>query len=165
MSIREMLNRNAATAKAVALALCVLGVGAIGYQAMSAGPAERPVTDEAFFTVDEGATWFADEADKLSGFEHEGKPAYRAHVYRPVGGEPFVGYIERLTPEARSKLEGLSPNPKDRDQSAVNAILLTGREIKKPGDTRWLKATDPGVSKVLDIRAPDGSTDLEPVHP
>lgn len=52
-------------------------------------------TTKAFFSVDDGATWFADDATKPSGFLKDGKPAYLVNVYTKGSGKPFVGFLRK----------------------------------------------------------------------
>lgn len=50
---------------------------------------------KAFFSVDDGTTWFADDASKPSGFIKDGKPAYSVNVYVKGSGKPFVGFLRK----------------------------------------------------------------------
>ena len=54
---------------------------------------------QAFYSDDDGATWFADAADRLPPFDHDGKPAFSAFVYE-CDGKPFVNHLERYTRRA-----------------------------------------------------------------
>jgi hypothetical protein len=171
MSIRESINNHPGVAKVAATVLFIAAIGAIVLQLRAAGPAGIPNQTQAFFTTDDGATWFADDISKVSGFDHNGKPAYRAYVYRSGDGEPFVGYLERYTPQARAALEQQNQQPAatppgPRKPNAAPNAATAGREVKKPGEGRWIPAGDPQVSRVLTIRAPDGSNAaLAPVLP
>ncbi len=164
MNIRKILEQNQGGAAAVLLAIIAILVGAIGYRSfVNAGPDRA--TDKAFYSVDDGRSYFLDDADKISGFDHEGRPAYRAHVFRAADGAPFVGYLERLTPEARERLAA-ADQPRHADPAAPRGPALRDQEIKKPGDAGWTKRSEPAALRVLDIRAPGGSRDaLEPVLP
>lgn len=123
-------------------------------------------TDKAFFTTDDGATFFADDAAKSSGFDHSGLPAYRAYVFRQNGGQPFVGYLERMAPESRTKLDKLGGDPRKRNDPNAMRSIVAAQEIKKPGDDRWCKRSSNEAQSVIAIHGPDGSADgLEPVAP
>src|ERR1700755_1553237 len=50
---------------------------------------------KAFFSVDDGTRWFADDVAKPSGFMKDGKPAYSVNVYARGSGKPFVGFLKK----------------------------------------------------------------------
>lgn len=157
-----MINRQKSVTAVAACAAVLLAAGLMVYRvtgdAQAQGRGER-----AFYSVDDGATWFVDSADQISGFEHEGRPAYRAYVFRAPGVEPFVGYLERYTPEARAKLQARLDAGAP---AAARSVERSEQEVKKPGDAQWHKRSSPQVSRVINITAPDGTTQgLEPVLP
>lgn len=173
MSLREAINRRPAVAKALALSLLFVATALIVYQLRADAGARREPITEAFYSVDDGATYFADDVNKVSGFDHAGRPAYRAYVFRNGDGEPFVGYLERYAPEVRAELVkrtaeagAAAPGAAGVPARAQTKALVKARQVKKPGDADWVAADDPQVSRVLAIRAPDGGDDdLAPVTP
>ena len=125
---------------------------------------------EAFFTVDDGKTWFADNADRIPPFDKDGKQAVLAHVYRAADGTKFVNYIERFTPEGKRALEEANkPDPHRKgpgDPSAIQAAYIGGREIKRPGDAKWVSSANVReASKITAVKAPNGGTDATPLDP
>src|SRR4029453_3783233 len=86
VGIRESLSRNTKTGYIVATALALVAVAAMTFAlARPTGP--RPPSGMAYYSVDDGATWFADAADKPSPFDHQGKPAYRVYVWKCAHGK------------------------------------------------------------------------------
>ena len=161
MGIREKLNDNPArtggvVATCVAIALLVLLRP--GCSSPRGGGADRGDPQE-FFTVDDGQTWFAADAAKLPPFDHQGKPAYRAQVYRCGGGKPFAAYLERYGEAERKRLEELLAGEGANSMEAIK--LMSQVEVKKPGAKDWLRATPATMQRFHAVRAPrcpDGST-------
>jgi hypothetical protein len=154
-----------------AILVCAVLLLGIAFTLMSMRRAAAPVAGaRAFFSVDDGKTWFADDATKLPPFDKAGKQAVRAYVYRSGNGTEFVNYLERFKPEARRALEDASrpdPNPKvPPNQAAIQSAYIGGREVKRPGDANWIAtANSRDAAQVQAVKSPDGSTDAVPVEP
>jgi len=167
MRLREMITENPMRALAIAAALLVAGV-AITFASRSRSNA--PVGGgggRMLFSVDDGKTWFADDASKIPPFEKDGKRAVLAHVYRCADGTEFVNHLERFTPEAKQALERANaPDPTGKgrpDRSAVQGAYMAGREVKRPGDAKWVNAANIRESpQVTAVKCPRGTT--EPVR-
>src|SRR6516225_9036515 len=89
-------------------------------------------SDRAFFTVDDGNTWFANDAAKIPPFDKDGKQAVRAFVYRCADGTTFVNHVQRYKPEAKRVLEVQAKRTNATEkQSPISAdvagALATGR--------------------------------------
>ena len=162
-----MMNKKQ-TLAIVGVVLIVVSAALIIYQVRSAG-GSKPVT-KAFYTVDDGQNWFADSSERLPPFDHEGKQAVRAYVFRYGSGKPFVGYLERFTENAKKQLEKIpapssqSPDkaPSFEQQSFVNQIKAAGSEIKKPGGNRWYSSQN-APAEAIAMPIPEGGKreDLE----
>lgn len=110
----------------------------------------------AYFTADDGKTYFAAGMENVPPFEHEGKSAVRAYVFRCGTGEPFVGYVERYVPEAHKAMVENRATPQHQ---------IAGRELKKPGESKWVRSDDrKAAGAIADVRCPDGSQP-EPLEP
>lgn len=132
---------------------------------------EIDVVTEAFYSTDDGKTWFVDDAEKIPPFDKDGKPAYRVYVYRCADGKPFISHLERYTPEAKKKLEEIVAKGPDADvdPGVMEMIYMNGVEVKDPGtgDKGWVKQSNfDRAAKITTPACPDGTTDtLEPVLP
>lgn len=167
MGLREIANRNPQVAKLVGIAAVIIGCGYCVYQWRSSSTARSVNFEHVFFTVDDGKTVFVDDGAKISGFLVDGKPAYRAYKYRCDEGTEFVGYLERFKPEWRTKLEALQAKGRP-DPMAVREIVISGQEIKRPGDPEWVFRNDARAGAILSgLRCPHGKSNesLEPVTP
>jgi len=163
MSVREAINKN----PVVSVILIVAAVVAcVGFAVSStANSSSSGIPTKAFYSDDDGATYFADDINKVAPFDHQGKQAVKAYVYRFGNHGPFVGYLERTTPEGAQKIAALKPTePGYADKLAE----MVGRhaEVKKPGGKDWFKPTSAAGSKAMSIQAPANETqDLDPVFP
>ena len=154
-------NPNDAGNSKAKLVLAVLALVAAAVLLYLFFPAGRPgVADpdkqQAFYSVDDGATWFADAESKLAPFDHDGKQAVRAYVYQ-CDGKQFVAYVERYTKEglaaAEAKKSGSGYRP---DARTINLLTAKGREVKRPGDAKWVNKSDRAASALLTPKCPGG---------
>src|SRR5271170_6898157 len=128
-----------------------LGLGAAGvfvllcavfvFLQMRGGNAPSEGNAKAFFSADDGKTWFADDMTNVPPYDKDGKQAIRAFVFRCSDGKEFVGYLQRFTPDAKRAIEQRqTPDPNRTgppDTSAIRMAYTVGREVKRPGDAKW----------------------------
>jgi hypothetical protein len=173
MGIRERLNENRGVTVALASTLVALAVVWIVVQILASRKRFPTSAPDAYFSVDDGKTWFAASSDNVPPFDHEGKPAVRAYVYE-CAGKRFVAYLERYTPQAhkimveeKQRLANLPRGKPSPPNGAVIGADISGRELKKPGDPKWVRSTNPGAAaKVTDVQCPFGTRGTpEPVAP
>ena len=118
VGIRESLNKNPSITTGVTIGIIVIALLAIVWQMWSSRPNINNI--KSFYTVDDGKTWFEDQATKNPPFDYKGSPAYRAYVFKcGDSGKPFVAYMERFTPDALKKLEAAAANPTTSDPMAM----------------------------------------------
>jgi hypothetical protein len=131
-----------------------------------------PHTDninKAFFTVDDGATWFTDSADRLAPFDHNGKPAYRLTMFSTDGGKTkFPAYLERYTPDGRARREQANQDLKAGRIKIVPIANPRDLEVKLPGaGNPWVsRANGTESTKILNAKVPPTTdTEFEVVFP
>lgn len=170
MGIRETLNQNPGITTGATIGIIVIALGFIIYQLVgNSGP---PIPTKSFYVTDDSspeaakASLFKDKIDKIPPFDKDGKQAYRAYVYTCDGGKTqFIGYLERYTADGKAKLEAARAHPNNPNIMVIDDWSMF-MEIKRPGDTKWVKMSDSvGSAKVTDIRCPDGGTNMELVNP
>jgi hypothetical protein len=150
----------------VAVAICLLVVAAFAL-AIQIWPQRKPNLAQAFYTDDDGQTWFKDSAFKIAPFDHNGKTAVMAEIYSyDDGGKEFCAYMAKYTPELKQRLEaalaaaqakGLPSNSVAlfNDRQSLNAETL----VKSPGpNNSWIPFNDPRATPIFSIHSPDGST-------
>jgi hypothetical protein len=164
VGIRENLNKSPAITTGATIAIIVIALGFIVYQLLpNRGPR---ISTKVFFTDDDGQTYFSEEGTVLPPFDHSGKEAVRCYVYS-CGGTKFVGYLEKYTDDAKSKLDAASKSNTPNPMMMEDMEMMQGRLVKKPGDAKWIKSSDfEKAQKVMEIHCPDGSSgELTPILP
>jgi hypothetical protein len=166
VSVRETINQNRRVTAIAIVGILLLTSGLVLWQTRSEGPAGS--AKKAFFTVDDGKTWFADDIHKLSPFDHNGKIAYRCYVYSTEDGKTrFVSHLERYSDDAKKVKQQLDGGAKSLDPISMQA-LMNGTEVKRPGtgDTGWISTRDPRSSETMSPRYPaDPQRKVVPVEP
>jgi hypothetical protein len=125
----------------VAVVVVVAALGLLGYQLFGGKQTvDAPNTKTAFYTEDDGKNFFADQANKMVPFTHNGKQAYRADVFEGSDGRKFVGLIYRHTDSGRKEIESyFATNPKDPDGLARRTMERGRMQVKPAGanDKAW----------------------------
>lgn len=164
MNIRETIEKQKGPAAIVSFVI-LLGAGFFIFRNVAAGP--PTLTNQAFFTTDDGQTEFLASADELPPFDHDGKPAYRAWTYTTDGGKTkFVVYLERFTPSAKPRLDAEMADYKAGKLRVPPSAAPGDVEVKKPGaGNNWVKKSDAQeADKIMTVVAPPGEV-AEPVMP
>ena len=117
----------------------------------------------SWYTTDDGMTWFADDARKISPFERDGKTAYRCYVYSCDDGKTMkVAFLEKYEERAKQFLENLQKNPvpemSDEQRAELHQIITKGILVKPPGtgDEGWVRQTDPMAPRIVTPKCPEG---------
>jgi len=150
VGIRETLTKHQPLVMALAGVAIIGAITSIVWQSRSTAAA-----GQAFFTTDDGQTYFTDSKLKAAPFMKDGKQAVRAHVFM-CNGKRVVGYVSRYTDEAIQTLEEVKIARKEKrppkNIGALMSLSSAGTEVKKPGaGNPWVKGTD--AMKVAEIRA------------
>jgi hypothetical protein len=158
MSVREAINSKPGLSLGIVAGIAIMAL-ALAFWSMGSGDTAGEA-GSAFYSNDDGKTFFSDEPGKI-GFLKDGKPAVIAHVFEDPTGARFVGYLERLTPEAQraARASQSSGSP-----SAVAAAAM-GREIKRPGEARWVSPSSEEGMRVMSVRTGDGGQYASRVEP
>jgi hypothetical protein len=123
-------------------------------------------TGKAFFSDDDGASYFVDSRERIPPFEHNGKQAVGARVYTCDGGQTkFVGYLERYTPPGKQKMEQLRTTSGNKLAESAQMMDPTLREVKTPKGGTWTKAIDRAATTIITPKCPGGQGRLDPVIP
>ena len=157
-----------------------LGLGAAGlfvllcatyvFIQMRGGSSPSAGNAKAFFSVDDGKTWFADDMTKVPPYDKDGKQAVRAFVFHCSDGKKFVGYLQHFTPDAKRAIEQLqTPDPNRTgppDTSGIQKAYTVGREVKRPGDAKWISGAQGLESaQIIAVKCPSGGGDATMVEP
>jgi hypothetical protein len=164
MGFREEINKRKSLAVAGTIILLVI-VGVVLYTTNSGKV--PTLLSTGYYSDDDGKTWFKDDAGKLCPFDHNGRQAVRAYVFRYGGGDAFVGYLGKLTDAGIKQAEELKRQPLTPESGqALGGVLNSALMLKRPGDSKWQPAVSPGASAILNLVPPAGTTgELSSVDP
>ena len=101
---------------------------------MSLSPSGPPKVTKAFFTVDEGKSWFVGDVETITPFDVDGKPAVRAYLFRCPGKGVYCGLLSRHIGGAEKKTVEPSQSTASGNRSQSNPA----KEFKKPGQSQWI---------------------------
>ena len=161
MAFRDTINKYSGVATAalvLVIAVCVY----FSYRSTTGAPVPAFVD---YFTVDNGATWFAGDGTQVAPFDYEGKTALQAHVFRCPDGKEFVGYLERNSEEGKRIIEIVrsgkaGEHPEITPASGV--FVQNSKEFRRPDEKGWTKADDAtAVRKIREVRCEDGESPIE----
>jgi hypothetical protein len=160
MGIREVLNKY----PYLGYSAIPVFAGIIIMSVRSAKDVEPTGIHTAFYTIDDGKSYFSDDSKLIPPFDYHGNQAVRAHVFTAKDGKPFVGYLDRVNPAAAAqikKMQDRKPTDPPIPMSDMG-IVITGHEYKRPGDKDWVKGSDMAqASKVRAIVGSDGTPLIE----
>jgi hypothetical protein len=114
---------------------------------------------QSYYTVDDGTTYFTDDASKGFSFDHNGQPAVQAMVYSCDGGSTkFVAYLRRANPAGGAR-------PPAPGVSVQLAQMMRGIQVKRPGVGNWVTIQGRASADILDVKCPGGNGTASPVLP
>jgi hypothetical protein len=153
MSVREAMQANKAIGTSVAVVLFLVA-GTITAYTLWPHNTHGTATG-AFYTDDEGKTFFKDNIFHFPPYQQDGKTVYGALVYSSNSGQ-FVGALYRFRPEAKKSLEDSYAKTESGDQpmyafkQQLGAIGRWGVEYKLVGDNgKW-------YGSIPRVQPPDG---------
>ena len=160
MGIRETLNKNQKLVTLGTIGLIVLALAVIVWQMLPESGMAPPT--QAYYTIDDGNSYFVDDIAKVVPFTKDGKEAVRAHVFKCEGSSQlFVGYLERFTPQAKAALEAFYNNPQNKGRVLPSRMEIEeqGRMVKRPKMPGWVPTMQYNIARPImqEIKCPDGS--------
>lgn len=152
----------------------VLAVGLIGVSVLIIGytswPERKFSPGKAYFTDDDGKTWYEDSNDNIPPYQHNGKEAVGAIIYRTAkSSKPFCGFLFRFPANVKSQIEkeGVPPGTpgKSRSSIAYGPDVASQREVKAINSKgKWVPIGSSEGIAVMSVQSPDGS-ELDQVVP
>jgi hypothetical protein len=163
MKLREYINNHSGLA-AVVVALIIAVACYVTYSSIT-GNAPK-LSTSGWYTDDDGKTWFADSQFKAVPFDHNGKPAFTAAVFKCGNGQPFVPFVTRFSPKYLKEAQGLEQSKAADARPKFQALQQMAMEIKKVGDSAWYSVDSPAGQKIMaDGVKCTGGGEIEPVQP
>jgi len=164
MSVREILREKKILTLSTATCLIAFAIGHTIY--VQRGGGTPPVKGLAWYTTDDGKTWFADNVEKIPPFDKDGKVAYGCCVWTTDGGKTKqVSNLYRYSEESKNRVHELVRH--SRSQSILMLLTMEPMEVKRPGtgDVGWVKASDPRGIEIQSGVSTGGVGNLEAVVP
>jgi hypothetical protein len=151
MALRNTIQNNQ---KIAGLIACVAIGASVFYIARRSSGVGATSGVSAYFSADDGKTWFKDDMVRTFPFDHGGEPAYRAEIFR-CSGLTFCAYLEMMPDSTRDGIDALPPNWQAR--YAAMQSNSDQFKVKRPGDTKWLSRRDKQYEQIVNPKCPDGS--------
>lgn len=168
MGLRQSINNNPIVTTALTAAIMIAAIWYILHRTLGNRPTPPRIPTQCYFSDDDGKTWFIDDAKNVPPFDHNGKKAYKAILFRCKDGKPFVARLEGFDDEAK----GMIQDEVSKGRNVLSAEYQTmthGMMIKHPGDADWttLKPGDSASARqwgeIMSIHCPDGGLNAKPV--
>jgi len=161
MSLRNVVEKNQLVFGALAVVLLCVCVYAIYTQLQTMFGSSQP--GSAFYTTDDGESWFRGDLLAITPFMSDGKEAVKAHVFQ-CGRNRFVGFLSRYAPWARENMERFHAAKAAGGRippeviAGLTAASSAGMEFKRPGEDLWVpQANAAEVSRITSVQCEDGS--------
>ena len=163
MSLREQLLNNAGRVKVLFACIILIFATIIAMELLGLRHPRPKGLNQAFYSDDDGKTWFLDDAVKISPFDHGGRQACRAVIFRCADGNLFVGYLARYSDAQRTQIR----NQLSKDPSSVSFLLasMAMSEMKKPGEAKWGTGASGAISGAPAVACPQDSSPARLVVP
>jgi hypothetical protein len=157
MGAREWLNEHPKVTAGGGIVIVGLAIAFIVIQVLASRHRYPSGPLPAYFTDDDGKTFFVDGSDNVPPFDHKGQQAVTAYVFQ-CGDRKFVGYMERFTPKFHDYVV---------THGRTAEANKYGRELKRPGDAKWLQSGNiQQEMQLANVPCPNGGTDTpDPVYP
>jgi hypothetical protein len=174
VGLRDRLNSNPKIGALVGAGLLAMAAALVVWlRAGENRTAQAEVQTKGWYSTDDGATWFADDVNKVAPFQTpDGKTAVKAVVFRCGHGKTFVAYLERRAPQPQKpeqpagKDGGGGGSGKGNPYADYFSVYRGGIQVKPPKAGTWVGVNEPAALKVLTPVCPEGSQDnIEPVLP
>ena len=163
--MRELLSKWPKTSGVVAALAVAASIAYVVHTWTNRGGDLPVFPDKAFYSDDDGATWFADSDSKVPPYQdNNGREAVLANVFSCDGGKhAWVQYLQKYTPETKA---GLEAQHAGKDAPPGTPGPLAGELVKRPGPGKWIHLSDPAAAAVMTPKCPDGQSGTpQPVTP
>lgn len=158
MGIRDWSNKHPKATASIGGGLIIVFVSVIAAEVLANRHGYPSGLPNAYYTINDGKTYFVANTSNFPPFEHGGQEAVRAYVFQCGSGKKFVGFLEKYSPQAKKELDAGAP--------LSPTIMRFGREVKRPGDSRWQSTANMAAeTRIENITCPKGTGTLVNIEP
>src|ERR1700683_3680664 len=105
MGVVESINKNKTWTTVLALSMIALAVALLAFELR---PPRQFSQKEAYFSDDDGSSWYLDDINNIPPYTHNGKDGVRAVIYSYDGGsKEFCGYLMRFCPAVKKEIDSV----------------------------------------------------------
>jgi len=165
MGVREAINTKKSFGIGFSVLLMLIAGSIIAY---TQWPQHRPKGDKAFYSDDDGQTYYKDSIYLVPPCDHNGKTTVRAVVYSYDGGhEQFCAFLQRYTQDAKKRIDDAVADAARQGKPPSTVALFndlgifrSGLEIKLPGAGHpWVPSQGPDATAVMNEVLKDHTND------
>lgn len=110
---------------------------------------------QAYFTTDDGRTWFADDSTKIAPFDHNGQQAVRCYVFKTADGTKAV-YLEKYSDKGKAALAQAAASSGGTTAAGGLDLLAHNEElVKRPSDSQWTNIANPAAAQIMTVGPDD----------
>lgn len=139
MGIREALNQRPGLTTGITATVIIAAIVYVIWQAVFGSDSSSDALKSAYYSIDDGKTWFVDDVSKPAPFVKDGGQAVRVHLFSVDGGKTKIPlYLEKFTDKGV-----LIYNSARADENDVAAMISAQERlqrellIKRPGESKW----------------------------
>ena len=156
MSLRETMNKNKNISVGITIAIILVAIVFIYLQIRGERIPEAP-PQMAYYTTDEGKTYFAEDQMHEVPFDHNGQQAVRAWLYTcGTSTEKKLAYFERYTAAFVKQIAQSKASNQPMDPMIIVEQGDTIYDVKKPGSATWVQKASPTGQKIITPVCPPG---------
>jgi hypothetical protein len=111
----------------------------------------------AYYTTDDGKTYFAEDQMKDTPFDHNGQKAVRAWLYTCGDSkDKKLLYLEQYTPMFQKQLADAKAKNQPMDPMIIAEQGDAIYEVRKPGQKNWILKSSAAGQKMITPPCPPG---------
>jgi hypothetical protein len=156
VSLREKMNKNKNISVILTCVVILIALVFIYMQIRGESIPEAP-PQMAYYTTDDGKSYFAEDQMHEVPFDHGGQQAVRAWLYTcGTSTDKKLGYLERYTAAFLKQLQQTKATNQPMDPMIIVEQGDTIFEVKKPGTAQWILKSSPAGQKIINPICPAG---------
>jgi hypothetical protein len=160
VSLREKMNKNKNISVGITILIILAALVFIYYQIKGDSIPQAP-PQMAYYTTDDGKTFFAEDQMHETPFTHDGAQAVRAWRYTCGDSkEAKLGYLERYTADFLKQLAQAKAANQPMDPMIIVEQGDAIYEVKKPGNPTWYKKASQTGQNIINPKCPAGQNPM-----